>query len=106
MTCQVVVAEMIAVRALASRQRSYVTVVIRLTDAISPHCSSTFLKWRLAPDVVGVLLTCTFRLSTLGRQNRPAELLAKFLDVKLKGEKGMSDDDVEGILDKVMVLFR
>lgn len=40
------------------------------------------------------------------RQNRPAELMAKFLDVKLKGEKGMSDDDVEGVLDKVMVLFR
>ncbi|CAM9253342.1 unnamed protein product [Pylaiella littoralis] len=40
------------------------------------------------------------------RQNRPAELMAKFLDVKLKGEKGMSDDDVESVLDKVMVLFR
>lgn len=40
------------------------------------------------------------------RQNRPAELMAKFLDVKLKGEKGLSDDDVESVLDKVMVLFR
>lgn len=42
----------------------------------------------------------------LYRQNRPAELMAKFLDVKLKGEKGLSDDDVESVLDKVMVLFR
>lgn len=32
--------------------------------------------------------------------------MAKFLDVKLKGEKGMSDDEVESVLDKVMVLFR
>ena len=32
--------------------------------------------------------------------------MAKFLDVKLKGEKGVSDDDVEAILDRVMVLFR
>lgn len=32
--------------------------------------------------------------------------MAKFLDVKLKGEKGLSDDDVESVLDKVMVLFR
>ena len=32
--------------------------------------------------------------------------MAKFLDLKLKGEKGMSDDDVENVLDKVMVLFR
>ncbi|CAM9609123.1 unnamed protein product [Ectocarpus sp. 13 AM-2016] len=40
------------------------------------------------------------------RHNRPAELMAKFLDVKLKGEKGMSDDEVEAVLDRVMVLFR
>lgn len=40
------------------------------------------------------------------RHNRPAELMAKFLDFKLKGEKGLSDDDVENVLDKVMVLFR
>ncbi|CAN0441398.1 unnamed protein product, partial [Laminaria digitata] len=40
------------------------------------------------------------------RHNRPAELMAKFLDLKLKGEKGMSDDDVENVLDKLMVLFR
>ena len=45
-------------------------------------------------------------LIALDRQNRPAELLAKFLDVKLKGEKGVSDDDVEAILERVMVLFR
>ncbi|CAN0585310.1 unnamed protein product, partial [Ectocarpus sp. 12 AP-2014] len=32
--------------------------------------------------------------------------MAKFLDVKLKGEKGMSDDEVEAVLDRVMVLFR
>lgn len=46
----------------------------------------------------------SFRLGD--RHNRPAELMAKFLDLKLKGEKGMSDDDVENVLDKVMVLFR
>ncbi|CAN0308835.1 unnamed protein product [Discosporangium mesarthrocarpum] len=40
------------------------------------------------------------------RQNRPSELVAKFLDSKLRGEKGMSDDDVEAVLDKVMVIFR
>jgi hypothetical protein len=39
-------------------------------------------------------------------QNRPAELLAKFVDGKLKGEKGASDDDVEALLERVMVLFR
>jgi cullin-4 len=40
------------------------------------------------------------------RQNRPAELLAKFVDVKLRGEKGMSEDEVESLLDRLMVLFK
>lgn len=40
-------------------------------------------------------------------QNRPAELIAKFLDEKLRaGNKGTSEEELEGILDKVLVLFR
>ncbi|KAL3616891.1 Cullin-4 [Castilleja foliolosa] len=41
------------------------------------------------------------------RQNRPAELIAKFVDEKLRaGNKGASEEELEGILDKVLVLFR
>jgi len=40
------------------------------------------------------------------KQNRPAELLAKFVDLKLKAQKGSTDTEVEVLLDKVMVLFR
>ncbi|KAG6476099.1 cullin-4-like [Zingiber officinale] len=41
------------------------------------------------------------------RQNRPAELIAKFVDEKLRaGNKGTSEEELEGILDKVLVLFR
>ncbi|KAJ0810751.1 putative cullin [Helianthus annuus] len=41
------------------------------------------------------------------RQNRPAELIAKFLDKKLRaGNKGTSEEELEGTLDKVLVLFR
>ncbi|XXG66039.1 hypothetical protein AAC387_Pa05g3594 [Persea americana] len=41
------------------------------------------------------------------RQNRPAELIAKFLDEKLRaGNKGTSEEELEGILDKILVLFR
>ncbi|KAL5977485.1 Cullin-4 [Asimina triloba] len=37
------------------------------------------------------------------RQNRPAELIAKFLDEKLRaGNKGTSEEELEGILDKVL----
>ncbi|XP_060191854.1 cullin-4-like [Lycium barbarum] len=41
------------------------------------------------------------------RENRPAELIAKFLDEKLRaGNKGTSEEELEGTLDKVLVLFR
>ncbi|KAE8713076.1 Cullin-4 [Hibiscus syriacus] len=40
-------------------------------------------------------------------QNRPAELVAKFLDEKLHtGNKGTSKEELECTLDKVLVLFR
>ncbi|KAI3510599.1 hypothetical protein L1887_17719 [Cichorium endivia] len=41
------------------------------------------------------------------RQNRPAELIAKFVDEKLcAGNKGTSEEELEGTLDRVLVLFR
>ncbi|XP_052182282.1 cullin-4-like [Diospyros lotus] len=41
------------------------------------------------------------------RQNRSAELIAKFLDEKLRaGNKGTSEEELEGTLDRVLVLFR
>ncbi|KAK4770839.1 hypothetical protein SAY87_031371 [Trapa incisa] len=41
------------------------------------------------------------------RQNRPAELIAKFLDEKLRaGNKGISEEELEITLDRVLVLFR
>lgn len=40
-------------------------------------------------------------------QNRPAELIAKFLDEKLRaGNKGTSEEELENILEKVLALFR
>ena len=41
------------------------------------------------------------------RPNKPAELIAKFLDSKLKaGNKGATEEEMERLLDKIMVLFR
>lgn len=41
------------------------------------------------------------------RANRPAELVAKFVDSKLRtGNKGGSEAEVEALLDRVMVIFR
>ncbi|RZS21082.1 hypothetical protein BHM03_00053700, partial [Ensete ventricosum] len=40
-------------------------------------------------------------------KNRPAELIAKFVDEKLRaGNKGTSEEELESMLDKVLVLFR
>ena len=40
-------------------------------------------------------------------QNRPAELIARFIDAKLRsGNKGTSEEEMEAILDKVVMLFR
>mmetsp|Transcript_45216 Transcript_45216/g.98348 ORF Transcript_45216/g.98348 Transcript_45216/m.98348 type:complete len:737 (+) Transcript_45216:130-2340(+) len=41
------------------------------------------------------------------KQNRPAELVAAFLDSKLRvGNKGSSEEELEEILDKTMTIFR
>ncbi|PWN51191.1 Cullin-domain-containing protein [Violaceomyces palustris] len=41
------------------------------------------------------------------RENKPAELIAKFLDQKLKsGNKTMSDQELEHYLDEALILFR
>ncbi|KAF9366738.1 Cullin-4 [Mortierella sp. NVP85] len=41
------------------------------------------------------------------RQNKPAELVAKYLDLRLRsGNKELSDEEMESTLDRVLVLFR
>ncbi|PRD26335.1 UNVERIFIED_CONTAM: Cullin-4A [Trichonephila clavipes] len=41
------------------------------------------------------------------RPNKPAELIAKYLDVKLRaGNKEATEEELEMLLDKIMVLFR
>ena len=41
------------------------------------------------------------------RQNKPAEMIAKFVDSKLRaGNKESSEEELERLLDKIMVIFR
>jgi len=41
------------------------------------------------------------------RANKPAEMIAKFVDQKLRsGNKGASEEELEQLMDKIMVLFR
>ena len=49
-----------------------------------------------------------FQASINMRQNKPAELVAKFIDSKLRagGSKGLTDMELEAALDQALVLFR
>ncbi|KAI8802568.1 Cullin [Cladochytrium replicatum] len=40
------------------------------------------------------------------RQNKPAEMIAKFIDQLLRSGKGVTEDEVEATLDRCLVLFR
>lgn len=41
------------------------------------------------------------------RQSKPAELIAKYIDTKLRaGNKGQTEDETEATLDKALILFR
>ena len=55
--------------------------------------------------IVSMKESCESFINT--RQNKPAELIAKFVDSKLKaGNKEASEEELERLLDKIMVIFR
>ncbi|CAI7769493.1 unnamed protein product [Closterium sp. NIES-53] len=58
-------------------------------------------------EAFGIAIKEAFESLVNMRQNRPAELIAKFIDGKLRaGNKGLSDEELESTLDRVLVLFR
>ncbi|CAI5508271.1 unnamed protein product [Closterium sp. Naga37s-1] len=58
-------------------------------------------------EAFGIAIKEAFETLVNMRQNRPAELIAKFIDGKLRaGNKGLSDEELESTLDRVLVLFR
>lgn len=69
-------------------------------DGIVSQCFSSDDKFVLA-------LKEAFEHFINQRQNKPAELIAKFVDGKLRaGNKEATEDELERLLDKIMVLFR
>lgn len=50
-------------------------------------------------------LSSALQSSINARSNKPAELVAKWIDAKLRGSKGLSETDLEGDLDRALVLF-
>jgi cullin-4 len=49
----------------------------------------------------------SFEIFVNKRENKPAELIAKFLDARLRsGNKTMSDQELEHVLNEALILFR
>ncbi|RDX84157.1 Cullin-4A, partial [Mucuna pruriens] len=69
---------------------------------LCPRCTGPVF----IPDVLALSLSLKQLPALMFYLNRPAELIAKFLDEKLRaGNKGTSEEELEGTLDKVLVFL-
>lgn len=69
-------------------------------DRIVTNCFANNEKFTVA-------LKDSFESFINQRQNKPAEMIAKFVDSKLRaGNKEASEEELEKLLDKIMVIFR
>eukprot|EP00879_Flechtneria_rotunda_P031663 GHRR01034612.1.p1 GENE.GHRR01034612.1~~GHRR01034612.1.p1 ORF type:complete len:688 (+),score=269.23 GHRR01034612.1:951-3014(+) len=50
-------------------------------------------------------LTSAFQSAVNSRSNKPAELVAKYIDAKLRSSKGVGEGELEADLDRALVLF-
>lgn len=50
-------------------------------------------------------LTSAFQSAVNSRANKPAELVAKHIDARLRGSKGVGEGELEAALDKALLLF-
>ncbi|KAG0223464.1 Cullin-4B [Mortierella sp. GBA43] len=86
-----------------ARDESMVDELLKFKQGIDEVVSNCFQSSELFLNVVK---EC-FESFINSRQNKPAELVAKYLDLRLRsGSKDLSDVELESTLDKVLVLFR
>eukprot|EP00035_Acanthoeca_spectabilis_P033208 m.22368 g.22368 ORF g.22368 m.22368 type:complete len:737 (-) comp5805_c0_seq2:342-2552(-) len=86
-----------------SRDKFMIDDLLVLKKKLDTVVSGPF---RAAPEFVDSIRT-TFQDIVNCRHNRPAEMMAKFFDSKLRtGYKECSEDELEDMFDRVMVLFR
>eukprot|EP01138_Halocafeteria_seosinensis_P006041 gb/GECG01006175.1/.p1 GENE.gb/GECG01006175.1/~~gb/GECG01006175.1/.p1 ORF type:complete len:910 (+),score=149.26 gb/GECG01006175.1/:1-2730(+) len=70
-------------------------------------CDKIWIDCLSKKDLFGYGMKSAFEHVVNGRANRSAELLAKFVDSKLRsGNKQETEEEVDHILDRVIVLFR
>ncbi|XP_065178667.1 cullin-4B-like isoform X2 [Sycon ciliatum] len=87
----------------ADREGSMVQDLLDLKDKLDVTVEDCFVNM----NKFVISLKDAFTVVVNQRANKPAELIAKFVDVKLRaGNKASTDEELDLLLDKVMVLFR
>lgn len=85
------------------QEKNLVEKVLQLKSEIDTVLSESFQS---NPDFV-FSMKSAMEYAINVRASRPAELVAKYVDSKLRtGNKGGSETEVESLLDRVMVIFR
>ncbi|KAF9185173.1 Cullin-4B [Haplosporangium sp. Z 11] len=86
-----------------SRDETMVEDLLKFKHGVDEVVSQCFQNSDL---FLNVLKEC-FESFINTRQNKPAELVAKYLDLRLRsGNKELSDEELESTLDRVLILFR
>ena len=77
--------------------------LLKMKESLDEIWSKAFLR----NESFGHALKEAFEHFINQRANKPAELIAKFLDNQLKpGNKGQTEEDLDANLDKALLLFR
>ncbi|GAA6057300.1 hypothetical protein JCM3770_001707 [Rhodotorula araucariae] len=98
-----------ALLAIVSDPAHDATMVDNLINA--RHRARALVAACFAPDdgaEFGSAINAAFEFAVNKRENKPAEMMAKYLDAKLRsgGARGLDDAALEGVLNDVLYLFR
>lgn len=87
----------------ADKDRDMVQCLLDFKDKVDNIIETCFAKNEKFVNVMKESFECFINQ----RQNKPAELIAKYVDSKLRaGNKEATEEELERLLDKIMVLFR
>jgi cullin-4 len=89
------------VRVVTLQDKEMVERLLQLKSQLDDVLGSAFQ----ASPAFADQLTSAFQSAVNSRSNKPAELVAKFIDAKLRGSKGVGEGELEAALDKALVLF-
>ncbi|EGC30785.1 hypothetical protein DICPUDRAFT_157447 [Dictyostelium purpureum] len=87
----------------SEKEQTLIQDLLEFKDRLDKILEQSFLK----NDTLTYSLKESFEYFINTRQNKPAELIARFIDSKLKiGGKRMSEEELEIVLNKSLILFR